>query len=126
MNQQPIRPELAELPRPVAFPDIRTFAELFPIMTTERQAHPWDSAEVSNWIQVRSPDGYAHGYAVLPQWLIDWIQENMLAVPHDSIYFQVIVRDDVSALVTAQYNQIIGSRWLALIDANSVTLDKVA
>ena len=115
------RPELAELPRPVAFPYIRTFAELFPVLTDRRQAHAFgNSSEISNWVQIREPAKYSHTRAMLPQWLIDWLQENMLAVDHDSIYFQVIVRDDQHALVTAQYNQIIGSRWLALIDTNSV------
>ena len=118
---QPIRPELAELVRPVAFPEIRTFAELFPVLTDEKQSHPFCKSEVSNWIHISGVYGYDSTRAVLPQWLIDWIQNNMLAVDHDSIYFNVIVRDDQHALVTAQYNQIIGSRWLALIDANSVT-----
>jgi len=46
----------------------------------------------------------------------------MLPVDYDSIYFTINARDDVTALVTAQYNQIIGSRWLALIDANSINV----
>lgn len=121
-NQTAIRPELAELPRSVAFPDIRTFAELFPVLTDERQAHKWEKSEVSNWIQIKDRDGYRHAYAVLPQWLIDWVQANMLPVDYDSIYFTINARDDVTALVTAQYNQIIGSRWLALIDANSINV----
>ena len=34
--------------------------------------------------------------------------------------FTVVVRDDGTALVTAEYERIIGSHWLALVDAASV------
>lgn len=46
-----------------------------------------------------------------------WIYQNMLQIDYDKIYFTITVRDNGTALVCAQYNQIIGDRWLALIDA---------
>ena len=118
-TQNAIRPELAELPRPVAFPAIESFSELFPELTLEKQEHPFQGSAVTNWIQIRDRGAYRHKRAVLPQWLIDWCQENMLPVNYDSIYFTVTIRDD-GALICAQYNQIIGSRWLALVDADTV------
>lgn len=48
---------------------------------------------------------------------------NMLQVDNDSIYFEIIVRDDGTADVYARYNQIIGSRMLATIDASTLPVE---
>jgi hypothetical protein len=52
--------------------------------------------------------------------VIEWIKTHMLPLKNDSIYFQIIVRNDGSALVTANNNLIFGSRWIAIIDAASI------
>lgn len=54
------------------------------------------------------------------QEVIEYVRNNMIPVYYDHIYFQVVVRNDNTALITASYNQIIGSRWLALVDADTV------
>lgn len=46
--------------------------------------------------------------------------ETMLTISGDTIGFKLIERTDGTALVTAYYNQIIGSRWLAIVDPNNL------
>ena len=51
---------------------------------------------------------------VLPtQELIEYVDKNMLAIDYDRIYFEIVTRDDCYAL-RANYNQILGSRLLAI------------
>lgn len=54
--------------------------------------------------------------------VLDYVRANMIQVDYDTIYFQIIVQngDPETALVTAQYNQIIGSRWLAYIKTRTI------
>ena len=49
--------------------------------------------------------------------LIAWINENMIRGDNDSWYFELIQRKD-GMLVLVKNNQIIASRWLALLDVD--------
>ncbi len=46
---------------------------------------------------------------------VDYFKANVLHVPSDSVYFQIIIRDDGTALITMHHNQIIGSHWLDIV-----------
>ena len=113
------RPELADLPKPIAFPDA-TFTKLFPALTENSIARPHPPrATISNWLHLR--DFPVTSCRVeLADWLVDWIRDNMLPVDYDTIYFTATNRGDGWTLISAQYNQIIGSRWLALVRTVSV------
>jgi len=52
--------------------------------------------------------------------VIDTIKQHMLPLLRDSITFKVCVYADGTALVVAQNNLILGSRWLAYVDASTV------
>lgn len=58
--------------------------------------------------------------------LVEWISENMLNISHDNIYFEAILRNDGSCLLVAQHNQIIGSRYLAYLDPETLPRGRVA
>ena len=47
--------------------------------------------------------------------VVDYFKSNVLAVPSDTIHFQIIIRDNGTALITMQHNQIIGSHWLDIV-----------
>lgn len=48
------------------------------------------------------------------------LHQEMLMMRGDTISYQVIAWDDKRAVVTAQYSQILGSHWLAIIDPESI------
>lgn len=51
---------------------------------------------------------------------IEAIGKNTIHIDRDTISVEVIVWDDGRALVVASHNQIIGSVWLAKIDASTI------
>lgn len=65
-------------------------------------------------------DVYTYGRAVPSQEVIDAVRTNMLCIAYDSIYFALHFDDDGTARVYATYNQIIGSRLLAIVDAATI------
>ncbi len=50
--------------------------------------------------------------------LMTFMRTDMVLVNHDEIYFKVYLYENGSARVWAQYNQIIGSRLLAILTEN--------
>lgn len=65
-------------------------------------------------------DVYTYGRAVPSQEVVDAVRANMLCIKYDSIYFVLHLDDDGTARVYAQYNQIIGNRLLAVVDASTI------
>ena len=55
--------------------------------------------------------------------LVTWITSNMLLPEYDSWYFELVHRDD-GILVVVKNNQILASRWLALLDTKT-TLSEI-
>ncbi len=51
---------------------------------------------------------------------IELIEENMILLPGYKISFKVNVWSGGLALVSADYDKILGSRWFALVDASTV------
>lgn len=58
--------------------------------------------------------------AVEPTEAVMRVAREMLMVDGDHLSFEIIRWDDGRALVVLKYGQIIGSRWLAMIDAGSI------
>ena len=49
------------------------------------------------------------------------VQENMLGIDYDSIYFEIVDHpDNGCSLVIAKYNQILGSRYLGYIQTDTI------
>lgn len=120
------------LAKPLAFPEIRSFHELF------EAAEPWDknSEKRMGLIPASSSShgrrretlyigpyltlGGGRSMAVRPtQMVIDWIKNNMLTMD-DRLFFEIVDRGEGDALVIVSHNKIIGSRWLAMIDASTI------
>lgn len=126
--------------RKIAFPAVRSFAELFP----EVRAHDpkagnlaeWPSWEAGTWsdrgrrtrsylgsyLYVSGPDGGHRSFTVVttaPD-LIPWVEANMILGPWDTKHFDVHVWNDGRALVCCTYGQIVGSHYLAVIDAATI------
>lgn len=128
---------------PILFKTYRTFSTLFesstPVEDYSRDAptvvHTWKvdellpsgkvrrgagRAELSSFCTV-SDGGNRYSLNVVPRKaVIDMIGENMMLGDQYRIAFEVIVRVGGSALVTAHYNLISGSRWLAIVHSDTV------
>lgn len=120
---------------PVNYEDARFIEQCavqFPMITDARQLftdmRPYDKARpgrTDNWISgycAIKPGGALH-VTPAPR-LVAWIHANMLYITYDQLYFDIIIHDDGRALVTVKHNQIIGSRWLARIDATTLPTGK--
>jgi len=125
----------------IAFPDVKSFGELFPVAkehdtTPCPPIHVYETDEVeygynrrreykgrcrlSSGCSVRRPDAWQFLQVEPREGLVEWIAENMLLADLDTISFEAVVRDDGTALLLASYSQIIGSRWLALVPADTL------
>lgn len=108
--------------RMVRFPKVTSFAELF----TEARSEdgiiphvPWGDETISPFCIVSSPGDFRALYVRPAQGLIDLIKDVMILTGH-GVHFHVVERDDGTALVLAQYQQILGSLWLAIVDPATV------
>jgi len=84
---------------------------------------PFQLSQISSYLQImnRKCQYSFEVFEVMPtDKLIDFVKENMLAIDYDSIYFEIICYENNTAMLIAKYNQIIGSRWIAMIDINSI------
>lgn len=48
-----------------------------------------------------------------------WLADNMLQIV-GGLYWEIVVRDDLSTLILVHYSSIIGSRWLTIVDADTI------
>ena len=108
---------LSDLP-PLQFPEVKSFGELF------KSVRPFDKPEGK-----KSGERYVcftHGEHRRSQWGVlkakyeTFIKEQMLSISGDSIFVSVALRDDNTALITFQYNQIIGSRWITIVPQDTL------
>lgn len=124
--------------RKIGFPQARSFADIFASAEPYNAKAPplavVESWECGTWSdkqrQTRTEIG---GYcaidgqterrslsvSVKPE-VLEWIKANMLMGPHERITFAVHVWDDGRALVAANYSQISGGSYLAIIDVATV------
>jgi hypothetical protein len=123
------------LAKPLEFPKIRAFSELF------EQAEPWSEAKgrrlavrwngtdwasgkkawstIGPYLTIR--DNPRRSMAVKPQpWLVEWIKTNLLFIEYDTLHFEIVIWTKREALVIVSYGKIIGSRWLAIIDPKTI------
>lgn len=104
---------------PLHFPEVTSFGELF------ESVRPFDKPDgkKSGERYVCFTHGKGHKqsqWGVLKAKYETFIKEQMLSIPGDSIFVSVAVRDDGTALVTFSYNQILGSRWIAIVPQDTL------
>lgn len=123
--------------KPIAFPDVKTFAELFPEAREYVKDSPpiltvpaWESGTWSD--RGRKTQSYLGSYCAIggegfegitvkpSQAVIDFYRDRCLHCSWDTMTFQVHVWDDGRALVCLEHGQIIGSHYLAIIDAKTI------
>lgn len=129
--------------RPIHFPHFRHFSDLFESATVvedlsghrSTDVHVWKVGELLKGGKVRKGTGRASlssfcsvsgvgEHACLDvrprQAVTDMIGEKMMLGDQYVINLEIIVREGGTALVTAHYNLISGSRWLAIIHADTI------
>lgn len=52
--------------------------------------------------------------------VVEYFKAHVLAVPYDTLYFQIIIRDNGTALIAMHHNQIIGSHWLDIVPVDGL------
>jgi hypothetical protein len=77
-------------------------------------------AAISSFCSVRGR-GDRWSYDLKPtEKTVELVRENMLLMPDYRISFEINVYKDGTALVSAQYDQICGSRWFTFIDRSTL------
>ena len=115
----------ADQGRTVLFPDVETFSGIFEgvdpgkkiVAVIQSDYDKKAKMGISNFVSLSSGGSF---YASPKKEVLQLIERNMVIVAYDEIYFKIVIRSKNSALVVAQHNQIIGSRWLAIIDPKTV------
>ncbi len=119
--------------RRVAFTAYRTLSCLFEEMSVvedlsgykSKVVHRWPLdtgyAELSSFCSVSGAKVDRTCLDVKPRKAVIYaIGESMIMSDGYTFHFEVVARGDGTALVLAKYDQIIGSRWLAIVHAETV------
>ena len=79
-------------------------------------------AWIGNYLQLRYFDerGFKSIEVMPTEKLINVINSTMMPFDYDQIDYELIIYTDNTAMLVCRYNQIIGSRWIAMIDVNSI------
>lgn len=107
----------------LAFTDVDSFDELFIALNekTSRRVKDGDHyTDLSTWFyhDARNGDNGIYNWYVEPnRRVIDYVKANTI---EGTKYFSAIDRGDNQTLIVVQYDQIIGSRWLALVRTDSL------
>lgn len=116
------RPDITGSDKKLLLPEVVDFDELFKV-TGEKQRWPFNAtrkntSKISSWLRFR----HGKNIEVKPSVeVLRAVRDNMLDLEErDEIYFEVIEHENGWALVIAQYNLIIGSHWIAYIDASTL------
>jgi len=120
----------------LAFPEVKNLSDLFEsaevrkpsghsekikIWKGEDPHDPNAETYLTDYCQVRYVDGGFGSLRLKPrERVVEYIDNNMIKIAYDTIHFEIVVYDDGTALVLVKYSQIIGSRWLAMVDASAV------
>jgi len=112
--------ELSEIVgKPIAFPEYDSFLDLFQLLgeeTVSREVEP--GSKIRTWMSKRGQGKYGSLYVLPCRKVIDYLKEQN--VVELELYFSAVDRGDNETLIIAQYDQIIGSRWLAIVRTDTV------
>ena len=118
----------------ILMPNAASFGDLFrrwrKFVSVDEKLEGWGPWTIGDDLRLRDDDrpmqvsSYCAMYGtplqdslrVVPnQDVLDLLRKNLVLLENDTIWFQVVDRKD-GVLITAKYNNIIGSRWLALLE----------
>ena len=127
--------------KPIAFPDAKVFGDIFNEVKTEQgdvnpylrpqpfYLHGSDgklvrdqyTVPVGPYCSVHTRDnGYESIYVGVNREVQEYLKGHLLPIQYDSPSYQIVQWDDGRALVLVRYSQILGSRYLAIIDGKTV------
>lgn len=117
--------------KPLAFPAVKDFAELFPTVKlnptgdapTLYKAKSWCKESMfylTGYMMVSATGKHYSAHVTPSPMVLEYLKTNVLHCGNDRMYFEVIGRAGGKALVIAQHNVIIGNHWLAEVDAATV------
>ncbi len=108
-------------PYPIHFPNVKSFGELFDSIRDYN--YPQDKRETGEIFVSFSSSGEHRKakYGLLKKEFTDFIKSSMQSIVNDpDIFVNVVERDDDTALITFSYNIILGSRWVAIVPADTL------
>jgi hypothetical protein len=129
---------IALMGRPIHFPDLNAFSDFFPEVGPENpgplltipswEAGSWSDRRAETtfevgafiWIKGRNQKHLTTYLQKLPPFIEKFAREEMLHTSNDRTSFEVIQWANGHALVLIQYGQILGSRYLGIIDASTI------
>jgi hypothetical protein len=99
----------------IIFPDKKSFEDLFDLHDRKGEFY----GGISSFCSINGKDGrYAGSVYVKPKPdVTEYIKADMLT---ESKFFDIIMQDDGTALVTIKYGALSGNRWLALVDSQTI------
>lgn len=110
-----IAAEISGSSSPVELPEVRKLSELFSEMRPIKDLLFPDRKLGEYFCSTRGVGAY---WNVTPTSVVAKILDGMMK--DVGMSFQIVIRESGTALVTARYDQIIGGRWLAIIDAAKI------
>lgn len=100
--------------------DNTNFSELFTFTDKKMKFLTAVKHSVSSFMCGSIDDKYKSFNVIPSPAVLDAINRTMLLIDYDEIYFDVITRSDWNHVdVYAKYNQILGSRLIAMVDKDS-------
>ena len=124
--------------RGLAFPEAKSFGELFEVIPEPREEplvfnlrRELDSGdrgsrvEVSSHCSIMRARGYYWVNVRPSREVFGHIRANFLGPPYDRVSFCVVVRGDSTALVVARNSLILADSWLALVPESTVPKPRV-
>lgn len=81
-----------------------------------------DKATIGNYLEIsKAQTAFRQFFNVKPtDRLIEIVNQHMISIDYDQIYFVIMIYPDNTAMLIMKYNQIIGPRRIAMIDINSI------
>jgi hypothetical protein len=107
--------ELEKPAKPVILTEARELLELFDEMRPIEDLLDQKREPGEYLCSAREAEGY---WNVRPSAALRRIIDGMMK--DVGLHFEIVIRDSDTALITATYDQILGSRWIAIIDAAKV------
>lgn len=109
---------------PMYLPDAKKLSDLFPHIEpydAGKKAGRWDT-DGNRGLIFCNVSGGGKSFLVQPSAEVVKVVTNALKIVFDeNIYFTIVIRDNGTALITAQYNLIIGSRWLVVLPLTEIS-----
>ena len=125
--------------RKIQFPNLKSFSDFFPKVSPwvhnksggslatfpamdvgASDFDPNATFEVGNYLSVRGPEYQSFQVDELLDFIREYVETQMLHVDYDRTHFEVVRWPDGRALVLISHGKIIGSRWLGIIDADTI------